>query len=393
MIKKSKSDSAVSPVIGTILLVAITVVLIAIITAVVMGLADSEDGKKVGMNAQPASGNDAKLILYGGESLSDLIKLEMIDHDSPRGEYIEFWNISEPLQVGLPYLAENVARPLNNMDIYDTRINVKGTFTDGREVVLLVQPMTFGNVKGYFGDFDDHITIKWGSTDITGPGPYPVDLKSLPSKEFPSGVYMPTEKLSISVGANLPKEITKYKIKVESVTPGMKGKGSLESEARPISTTRPTSLVTSVGSVLNSVKGSLDGIWQITVFLCDDDENVILSKSWKLATTPKPTEVHTPFVGGTSITYIKESSVVMMFTYYSEEEPTSAKFYYKNLDTGAVLPPIDATVYGRGTASGSYMATLTGLESGARYEVRGEITLSAGPVECAAPYIYTHTLV
>ncbi|MDO5845055.1 MAG: type IV pilin N-terminal domain-containing protein [Methanocorpusculum sp.] len=38
MKKDSKKDSAVSPVIGTILLVAITVVLVAIISAVVMGM-------------------------------------------------------------------------------------------------------------------------------------------------------------------------------------------------------------------------------------------------------------------------------------------------------------------------------------------------------------------
>lgn len=147
-----KKNSAVSPVIGTILLVAIAVVLVAIILVVVMGFAGNEEGKKVGMNAQPDNFETAKakLIIYGGESVSDLIKLEMIDQDSPRGEYVELWNSSDgELTVGFPYLTKgNVAKPSENMTIYDTRVNIRGTFTDGKEVILLVQPMTFGNVEG-----------------------------------------------------------------------------------------------------------------------------------------------------------------------------------------------------------------------------------------------------
>lgn len=166
MNKIKKCESGVSPVIGTILLVAITVVLVAIIAAVLMGLSNAEDGKKVGLNAQPSSegGPDAKLILYGGESISDLIRLEMIDQDSSDGDYVEVWNISTngSVNVGLPYLAEKVARPPESMAVYDTRINVKGTFTDGREVVLLVQPMTFLNV---------------GDTDQNPNTPDPLDIR------------------------------------------------------------------------------------------------------------------------------------------------------------------------------------------------------------------------
>lgn len=52
--KESFSEDAVSPVIGTILLVAITVVLISIIAAVIMGMSGGLQGhKEVGLTVQP----------------------------------------------------------------------------------------------------------------------------------------------------------------------------------------------------------------------------------------------------------------------------------------------------------------------------------------------------
>lgn len=164
-------QSAVSPVIGTVMLVAIIVVLIAIIGAVVIGFANAEDGKKVGLSAQPikTGGASAQLILYGGDSLSDLVKLEMIDQSSAHGQYVEVWNIHShgSVSVGMPYHAEDVARSSEPKQVYDTIINVKGTFTDGKEVVLLVQPMTFGNVEGSgeYGIIEpDKVTISLTNT-------------------------------------------------------------------------------------------------------------------------------------------------------------------------------------------------------------------------------------
>jgi flagellin-like protein len=150
MIKLRSRDEAVSPAIGTILLVAITVVLVAVILGVVMGFSGDPNEKKVGLHAEPAGGPDATLILYGGASVPELVKLEMIDQGSPYGEYVEFWNSSSgEAFVGTPYRAENVAQPEESMAVYDTIINVRGTFTDGKEIVLLVQPMTFYDVTGH----------------------------------------------------------------------------------------------------------------------------------------------------------------------------------------------------------------------------------------------------
>ena len=63
----AKKDDAVSPVIGTILLVAITVVLVAIVAAVVMGMVGGVgDSKTVGVTVTPyanASGAEVGYVL------------------------------------------------------------------------------------------------------------------------------------------------------------------------------------------------------------------------------------------------------------------------------------------------------------------------------------------
>lgn len=183
----SKSEHAVSPIIGTILLVAIAVVLAAIILVVVMGFSGDANEKKVGLNVQSSAGSNATLLLYGGESMSDLIRLEMIDLDSPSGKYVEVWNSSDgELIIGYPYSTkEDVAEPGKSMDVYDTRINVRGTFSDGTEVILLIQPVTFKDVyvpQGIFQYIDkvEYNRYSWTYTPTSGsptfhPG-YDIDI-------------------------------------------------------------------------------------------------------------------------------------------------------------------------------------------------------------------------
>lgn len=65
-------DSAVSPVIGTILLVAITVVLVAIISAVVMGMTGNVGNmKEVGVVV------DSELLFYDGNTPVPMIKVQI----------------------------------------------------------------------------------------------------------------------------------------------------------------------------------------------------------------------------------------------------------------------------------------------------------------------------
>lgn len=72
----TKKDDAVSPVIGTILLVAITVVLVAIVAAVVMGMVGGvPDFKTVGVTVTPyANSTDQGVILTltGGKDAAAL---------------------------------------------------------------------------------------------------------------------------------------------------------------------------------------------------------------------------------------------------------------------------------------------------------------------------------
>ncbi|MDO5843733.1 MAG: type IV pilin N-terminal domain-containing protein [Methanocorpusculum sp.] len=68
MKKDSKKDSAVSPVIGTILLVAITVVLVAIISAVVMGMTGNVGtAHVVGLKVTTDTTDKINVVFTGGD--------------------------------------------------------------------------------------------------------------------------------------------------------------------------------------------------------------------------------------------------------------------------------------------------------------------------------------
>jgi flagellin-like protein len=85
-------ESAVSPVIGTILLVAITVVLVAVIAAVVMGMAgNTRDHKDVGLTVTSDAVNDnVTVLLYGGMDVEGLAALTISIEDVP-SKYISIY--------------------------------------------------------------------------------------------------------------------------------------------------------------------------------------------------------------------------------------------------------------------------------------------------------------
>ena len=73
-----KKNDGVSPVIGTILLVAITVVLVAIISAVVMGMTnDIGSSKVVGVQVSPSSTESVFVTITGGANAGDLKNLSV----------------------------------------------------------------------------------------------------------------------------------------------------------------------------------------------------------------------------------------------------------------------------------------------------------------------------
>ena len=76
----SSQDAAVSPAIGTILLVALTVVFVAVAAVVAMGLANGMfDMKQVGLTLEPygiaSEERGISLTVHGGADAGDLVSL------------------------------------------------------------------------------------------------------------------------------------------------------------------------------------------------------------------------------------------------------------------------------------------------------------------------------
>lgn len=291
---KHPNNEGVSPVIGTILLVAMTVILVAIIVTVMMGLSNAEDGKKVGMNAQAATGTNALLILYGGESLSELVNLEMIDQNSPRGEYVPIWNLSDgtPLNVGIPYTALDVAKPLLDMPLYDTRVNVKGTFSDGQETILLVQPMTFYNVNGpkippepsAVSAYIEKVTFQ--SVDITDNfGGTTNGFTALWDGYFPArGPKIDGSVISVTLKDSLPNDFSHIIIHTGSAAP--ERVSDYDSKTQNLKGSAGNTIsATLSGGKYSGAKNNQIGIWYIVIDIYSGTNNIIASETWYVEAT------------------------------------------------------------------------------------------------------------
>lgn len=176
-------DAAVSPAIGTILLVALTVVFVAVAAVVAMGLADGMfNMKQVGLTLKPyAVGGDTPehgigFIVHGGADAGDLVSLSAVI-TGPELTYAKTKNNSvEGPQVGQEYrmaayvdpavisaLKKNKYNAILTTDgkaevaALDCYVTVTGKFRDGTEQVLLVQrvviPAIPGTEGGIAGDY------------------------------------------------------------------------------------------------------------------------------------------------------------------------------------------------------------------------------------------------
>lgn len=127
------SDDAVSPVIGVILMVAITVILAAMIGIFVFSQAGNmETGKSVAVRATMSAGN-VDLVLVGGQDLNGLeeLRIEMPDLD---GDSTGLLTLAGPFTVG-----QKITLEPETGDRLEGRLLVVGTFTDGAEKILLDQ--------------------------------------------------------------------------------------------------------------------------------------------------------------------------------------------------------------------------------------------------------------
>ena len=124
-----KKNDGVSPVIGTILLVAITVVLVAIISAVVMGMTnDIGSSKIVGVQVTESQTADTLLVtITGGANAGELTNLSVYAGSTPLtcAEANATTHVLKPV-VGKPYTFTYTGATTGQYTI-----SVVGQFTDG----------------------------------------------------------------------------------------------------------------------------------------------------------------------------------------------------------------------------------------------------------------------
>ncbi len=142
-----KKDDAVSPVIGTILLVAITVVLVAIVAAVVMGMTGGlQSTKDVGVTVTPTvpgdTDNVATVTFYGGKDVDNLVAntVKMYNVSDGKEAATALDTGKTKYEVGQPYvLKPSAAKDFSGV----TEINIVGEFTDGSSSVLYTGKVAF----------------------------------------------------------------------------------------------------------------------------------------------------------------------------------------------------------------------------------------------------------
>jgi archaeal type IV pilus assembly protein PilA len=86
--KFTKNDEAVSPVIGVILMVAITVILAAVIAAFVFGMAGNIQKTKVVASTVTQQGNTIIVTYQGGQDNADVVSIQARLNDNDFGAAI-----------------------------------------------------------------------------------------------------------------------------------------------------------------------------------------------------------------------------------------------------------------------------------------------------------------
>jgi len=132
-----KKNDGVSPVIGTILLVAITVVLVAIISAVVMGMTnDIGSSKVVGVQVTPNDATSVFVTITGGANAGELTNL-FVYADSISGDFNNSTATTGKPTVGKPYnfTFKNLTTGLATITPGQHTFSVVGQFSDGNQTI------------------------------------------------------------------------------------------------------------------------------------------------------------------------------------------------------------------------------------------------------------------
>jgi len=129
MIKLRENEEAVSPVIGVILMVAITVILAAVIAAFVFGMGSGVQGTKVvGMQAKiDNSSTNITITISGGSDLSTLQSINITHNNSVIsgvGERADNFSVGDVIS----FMPENGV---------EGRLLIVGKWSDGAEQILI----------------------------------------------------------------------------------------------------------------------------------------------------------------------------------------------------------------------------------------------------------------
>ncbi|HUT38896.1 MAG TPA: type IV pilin N-terminal domain-containing protein [Methanoregula sp.] len=131
-----KNDEAVSPVMGVILMVAITVILAAVIGTYALGMSESIHNIRVVATSVVQSGSDIFITYKGGAAHPDLHSLTIVAPDgtsfntvSPKGALSTTGTPVTP-DIGSVMVLSNVATTKQD------HVTVIGHFSDGSEQVL-----------------------------------------------------------------------------------------------------------------------------------------------------------------------------------------------------------------------------------------------------------------
>jgi archaeal type IV pilus assembly protein PilA len=132
-----KNDEAVSPVIGVILMVAITVILAAVIAAFVFGMAGNiSKTKVVAATAQKPDAQHIVVTYQGGQDASTLKSIQWTL--APTSGTTSSYLMNSPTVTGSSQLKVGTSRTFANSG-FSTKTHVVATasFTDGSQQVIL----------------------------------------------------------------------------------------------------------------------------------------------------------------------------------------------------------------------------------------------------------------
>jgi flagellin-like protein len=146
MMKLRGNEDAVSPVIGVILMVAITVILAAVIAAFVFGMGSDVGTTKTVSISSKLDGNDIVLTINGGPDLPSLQQLTITVTDGDGKKMIKTNDVSSSTAITVGYgsaekFAVGQTIKIESGDTPSTpltgRLLVVGKWSDGAEQIIL----------------------------------------------------------------------------------------------------------------------------------------------------------------------------------------------------------------------------------------------------------------